>query len=74
MPSVSECMRAARIKQDMTIKRLSELSGITPGAICKIECGVNKPNLTTVEILADALGLSIDEYVGHVKVERKHKK
>lgn len=62
---VSEATRRARERKGMSRKRLSELSGIHVDVIQDIEHGHSNPRLSTVELLADALGLSIDEYVGH---------
>lgn len=60
-----EAMREARKKAGLTVRELGERSGLHWSMIASLERGVHGPSLTTVEILADALGLSIDEYVGH---------
>lgn len=61
-----EYMRKARKCAGLTIAQLSELSGISDAAICALERNVNRNGrIDTIEMLADALGLSIDEYVGH---------
>ena len=52
--------------------RLAEISGIAQTTISLLERKSLRGGwIDTIEILADALGLSIDEYVGH-KVVTKH--
>lgn len=65
-----EYMRRARINAELTIKQLAALSGVSANAIGGLERGRRiSGQYITIEVLADALGLSIDEYVGH---EVKH--
>lgn len=61
-----EYMRKARLNAGMSIKQLSEASGVARRTIGELERGISLGGwLITIELLADALGLSIDEYVGH---------
>lgn len=61
-----EYMRKARLNAGMSIKQLSEASGVARRTIGELERGISRGGwLITIELLADALGLSIDEYVGH---------
>lgn len=60
-----EYMRRARERAGLNIKQLSVLSGISVSSISGIELGKYNGSIATIELLADALGLSIDEYVGH---------
>ena len=68
-------MRMWREKRGLSQIELAELSGIHQVTISALEKSRNSGgNLDTIELLADALGLSIDAYVGHevVKyIERK---
>lgn len=67
-----EHMRLSREKKGLTIIQLSNASGIAANTISSLERNSRYGGwLITVEILADALGLSIDEYVGHKVVRRK---
>lgn len=61
-----EYMRRARRNAELTIKQLAALSGVSANAIGGLERGkrISGQNMT-IEVLADALGLSIDEYTGH---------
>ncbi len=65
-------MRLSREKKGLTIIQLSNASGIAINTISSLERNSRYGGwLITVEILADTLGLSIDEYVGHKVVGRK---
>lgn len=60
-----ECMRNARLKQGMTIMELSHKTGINRNVIGRLEKDMYGGNISTIEMLADALHISIDEYIGH---------
>ena len=60
-----EAMKFSREKAGLSIKELAEISGIAAPLIGRYERDITTPSLTTVELLADALNISIDEYVGH---------
>lgn len=61
-----EYMRRARRNAELTIKQLAALSGVSANAIGGLERGKRiSGQYMTIEVLADALGLSIDEYTGH---------
>lgn len=44
---------------------LAERSGVTSNQISNLERERSWGRLDTITLLADALGLSIDEYIGH---------
>ena len=68
-------MRMWREKKGLTQLELAELSGIHQVTISALEIGRNSGgNLDTIELLADALGLSIDEYVGHEVIKHRERK
>ena len=70
-----ETMRRGREKRGLTQPELARISGISQVTISALEIGRNSGgNLDTIELLADALGLSIDEYVGHKVVKYRGKK
>ena len=70
-----ETMRMHRERARLTQCELAKLSGISQATICAVEIGRNSGgNLDTIELLADALGLSIDEYVGHKVVKYRERK
>lgn len=70
--TVGEHVRAARKAAGLRQIDLEELSGVSAVAISLIERDVNLPSLSTAELLADALEISIDELVGH-KIQKKEK-
>ena len=68
-------MRKWREKRGLTQPELAKLSGISQVTISALEIGRNSGgNLDTIELLADALGLSIDEYVGHEVIKYRERK
>ena len=68
-------MRMWREKRGLSQLELAELSGIHEVTISALEKGRNSGgNLDTIELLSDALGLSIDEYVGHKVIKHKERK
>ena len=64
-------MRKAREKAGLTLNKLSEMSGINITTIFNWEHDETSPLLVSAEICADILGISIDEYVGHITTEPK---
>lgn len=52
-------IRLARIARRMTLRSLSEATGITPAALSKIEHGETDMKLSTLAILRSALALDI---------------
>ena len=69
-----ETMRMHRERAGLSQYELAELSGVTQKTIYALEHDKNNGSVTTVELLSDALGLSIDEYVGHKVVKYRGKK
>lgn len=64
-------MRKARKSAGLSLKRLSELSGVSVSMIAYGELEERNISLQMVIYLADALGLSLDEYTGHKVSEMK---
>jgi transcriptional regulator with XRE-family HTH domain len=61
-----EYMRKARMDAGLSIAELSAISGISKRTLSDMENNATRGGwLITVELLADTLGLSIDEYIGH---------
>lgn len=56
-------MRNARKRAGISVETLAERSGVTAIAIRGWELGYSAPMVTTAMAVADALGISIDEYV-----------
>lgn len=61
----SDCDWMEKLDTD-TIRQLAALSGVSANAIGGLERGKRiSGQYMTIEVLADALGLSVDEYTGH---------
>ena len=58
--AMRKCRRAKRISQ----KKLSDASGIEISSISRYEREITFPGILSLVALADALGVSLDEYVG----------
>ena len=69
-----ETMRKWRKRAGLSQYKLADLSSVTQKTIWALEHDKNNGSVTTVELLADALGLSIDEYVGHKVIKHKERK
>lgn len=69
-----QTMKKWREKRGLNQYELAELSGVTQKTIYALEHDKNNGSVTTVELLADALGLSIDEYVGHEVIKHRERK
>ena len=69
-----EIMRMHRERAGLSQYELADLSGVTQKTIYALEHDKNNGSVTTVELLSDALGLSIDEYVGHEVVKYRERK
>lgn len=63
--TIGESIKLNRIEQKYTQKQLAQKIGVTHAAISYWENGVNIPNVKDCWLLADALGITIDELVGH---------
>lgn len=60
-----EAMRAARERKGMSVRGLAKIADISYMTIYRLESDEIGGALASVVRLADALGLSIDEYIGH---------
>ena len=57
-------MRKRRKDSAMTMKELAEQSGVSIDTICQYEHDRRDPRMFNLWALADALEVSIDEYIG----------
>ena len=57
-------LRIARKKTDMTVRKLSELSGVSMISIYLYEEGRSYPSFFSAALLASALGVSLDWLAG----------
>lgn len=62
--TLGESARKARKDAGLTQIKLSEISGVGASTIFSIESADRNPAVLTVEALAMALGISMEEYIG----------
>ena len=55
-------VKACRKRLDITITELADATGLSTGMLSKIENGATSPSLTTLEVLATALGVPISNF------------
>jgi transcriptional regulator with XRE-family HTH domain len=58
-PNVGEMIRSLRENQNLSLRDLSEISGLSTNAISKIERGINSPTVASLHQLSSALGVQI---------------
>lgn len=65
----------ARREQEMTLERLSELSGVDHGVISRAERGLRIPSMAAIRELAVALGFDFAQLVttAEAKVRKRRK-
>lgn len=63
-PGIGETVRQRRLQRKLTLEQLAELSGVSRAAISKIERGDVSPTTGVVGRLAEALDLSISQFIG----------
>lgn len=56
-------MAEVRQAKGLTQEQLSELSGVHRVTIARFETGTASPNLKTIERLAEALGVQVDDLI-----------
>lgn len=63
-------VRTLRTRFDMTLKDLTEVTGLSPAMISKIENGVASPSLGTLKLLADAFDVSVSVFFKNLEPRR----
>lgn len=69
--SRGEAMREVRKSYGLSQEKLAAKAGIHRVTLARLESGAHIGRIDIIEILADALGISIDVYTGH-RVKRKN--
>jgi transcriptional regulator with XRE-family HTH domain len=67
---LAKAIRELRTNRGMTQEDLAHGAGITVGHLSKIERGLANPGWSTVEAIADALGIKMGEIVRRVEKHR----
>ena len=57
-------MRIVRQESGISQIELARRAGVSSTVVGQIERGLHQPRLDTLELLADALCIGIDEYIG----------
>lgn len=57
-------IRMYRKKKNLTLKELGKIVGVAESTLSKYETGTNEPDLRTLTLIADALGVSVDVLLG----------
>jgi DNA-binding XRE family transcriptional regulator len=55
-------LRALRLRAGLSQHKLAVLAGLTRDGLAKLEAGRGQPRWQTVQALADALGVSLDDF------------
>lgn len=63
--NLSENIRAFRKNRHLTQEALSEILGVTPGAVYKWESGLSVPELSMIIEMADFFDVSVDTLLGY---------
>jgi DNA-binding XRE family transcriptional regulator len=66
METRGAAMKRARQRAGLTQRALAKISGVHQQTINGLENGYVQGTIKVIEVLADALGISVDEYIGHV--------
>jgi transcriptional regulator with XRE-family HTH domain len=63
--TIGDYMQEARTEAGYTRHQLADLAGIPLGSLRSYEAGAAFPGILNLIALADALNMSIDDYIGH---------
>lgn len=65
-------IKIARIRKDLSQEKTAEICNISSRHVSNIETGKTKPSLTTLIAIANALGVSIDEFLCDSILKSEH--
>lgn len=60
----NEHMKLERVRRGLSVKKLSQASGVSTSCIDGIEAGKHSPTLFNLILICKALGTTVDGYVG----------
>jgi DNA-binding Xre family transcriptional regulator len=58
-------LKGLRLRRRLTQQKLAELAGLSVTQVSRIEQGVHTPRFSTLEKLADALGIDADDLIDY---------
>ncbi|MFP3928927.1 MAG: helix-turn-helix domain-containing protein, partial [Desulfobacteraceae bacterium] len=59
MDDLGKRIRAQRLKRSLTLKQLSEMTGLSIGFLSEIERGISEPSMASLRKIREALGVSL---------------
>jgi transcriptional regulator with XRE-family HTH domain len=60
-----EKIRGLRIRKRLTQQRLAQAAGLSLTQVSRIETGAHRPRFSTLEALAEALGVDADDLIDY---------
>jgi transcriptional regulator with XRE-family HTH domain len=64
---LADAIRGLRVEQDLSQEEVAIDAGITPGSLSRIERAQSNPTWTTVERIAESLGVSLVDLAAAVE-------
>lgn len=61
----SYTLRSLRLEKDISQEQLAEKSGVSRQQISRLECHSDNPTLETIRLLAQSLGVSLQDFMAH---------
>ncbi|WP_299356881.1 XRE family transcriptional regulator [uncultured Shimia sp.] len=69
--AIGKEVKALRQNQNITVKDLAKQAGLSLGMLSKIENGVTSPSLTTLQLLANGLGVPVTAFFRRFEEKRE---
>lgn len=63
---IARCLRAERLSRGLSVRQLSQMSGLAPTTIYNAESGQYEPLASTVIRIARVYGISLDLLFGEI--------
>lgn len=60
---ISERIKELRIERGLSTNKLSNLAGLSQSYVRKLEKGENKPTVESLDLLCQALGITLEDFV-----------
>ena len=67
--SIGKAIRAARMKQKLSLRRVAADIGVSASLLSQVETGKTQPSVSTFYALVNRLGISVDELFGFEQPE-----
>ena len=60
---IGERIKELRMEQGLSTNKLSNMAGLSQSYVRKLERGENKPTVESLELLCQALGITLEDFV-----------